>query len=51
MHTPGNCTTPMGAGFYILGDWMNGCEYLVFDSDKKEMKWHSGAETSATGGV
>ena len=46
MHTPGNCATPKGAGFYILGDWINGCEYLVFDSDTKEMKWHTGAEVA-----
>ena len=42
MHTPGNCTTPEGAGFYILGEWINGCRYLVFDSDSKMLTWHSG---------
>ena len=52
MHTPGNCATPKGAGFYILGDWINGCEYLIFDSDNKEMKWCSGQEAQpAEGGV
>jgi len=47
VHTPGSCTTPKGAGFYILGDWINGCEYLVFDSDSREMRWQSGAKTNA----
>ena len=42
MHTPGNCATPNGAGFYILGEWISGCEYLVFDAEAKVLVWESG---------
>ncbi len=42
MHTPGSAITPKGAGFHILGEWIHGCEYLVFDSDTKELTWKSG---------
>ncbi len=39
MHTAGGAETPKGAGFYILGEWIYGCEYLLFDSDTKSLKW------------
>ncbi|MEA4868907.1 MAG: UDP-2,3-diacylglucosamine diphosphatase [Rikenellaceae bacterium] len=39
MHTPGNTLTPKGAGFYILGEWIHGCEYLVFDSITGVLEW------------
>ena len=42
VHTPGNNVTPNGAGFYILGEWIHGCEYLVYDSQKESMEWRSG---------
>lgn len=41
MHTPGDCLTSKGAGFYILGEWISGCEYLIFDSSKGRLEWHS----------
>ena len=39
MHTAGNNLTPKGAGFYILGEWIHGCDYLVFDSSDKSLRW------------
>lgn len=42
VHTPGNNTTHKGAGFYILGEWIHGCEYLVYDSGTESMEWRSG---------
>lgn len=42
VHTPGNTLTPKGAGFYILGEWIHGCEYLVFDSASESLEWRSG---------
>ena len=42
LHTPGNCTTPLGAGFYILGEWVDGCEYLVFDAERRSLAWGTG---------
>jgi UDP-2,3-diacylglucosamine hydrolase len=39
MHTAGDCLTPKGAGFYILGEWIFGCDYLVFNSEDKTLKW------------
>lgn len=42
MHTPGNNLTPKGAGFYILGEWVHGCEYLVFDSESGTLEWEKG---------
>ncbi len=39
MHTAGNNLTPEGAGFYILGEWIYGCDYLVFNSEDKTLKW------------
>jgi len=42
VHTPGNNKTLKGAGFYILGEWIHGCEYLVYDSEKDTMEWRSG---------
>ena len=44
MHTPGNCTTPSGAGFYILGEWIKGCEYLIFDAERRSLTWGYGSE-------
>lgn len=48
MHTPGDIKTPGGAGFYILGEWIHGCEYLVFDSDKRELSWANAKTESST---
>lgn len=42
MHTPGNTLTPGGAGFFILGEWIHGCEYLIFNSDTRELIWANG---------
>lgn len=39
MHTAGNNLTPKGAGFYILGEWIYGCDYLVYNSLTKELVW------------
>lgn len=41
-HAPGKAITPKGASFYILGEWIHGCEYLVFDSITGAMDWKSG---------
>lgn len=41
-HTPGEAITPNGAKFYILGEWIHGCEYLMFDSSINQITWHSG---------
>lgn len=42
MHTPGNNLTPGGAGFYILGEWIYSCDYLVYDSGVGELEWRKG---------
>lgn len=41
LHTPGNIKTSGGAEFYILGEWIHGCEYLVFDTQSGFMSWQS----------
>lgn len=43
-HTPGEIKTPGGSGFYVLGEWINGCEYLCYDSVSDSMKWLSGRD-------
>ncbi|MFA6334646.1 MAG: UDP-2,3-diacylglucosamine diphosphatase [Bacteroidales bacterium] len=43
-HTPGEIKTPQGAGFYVLGEWIHGCEYLCYDSTTDCMKWLSGKD-------
>lgn len=42
IHTPGNNLTPGGAGFYILGEWIHGCDYLVYNSAVSELEWRKG---------
>jgi len=42
IHTPGDAITPSGAGFYILGAWLYGCEYLCYDSRNDKITWMSG---------
>lgn len=42
MHTPGDTVTPLGAGFYILGEWVHGCEYLVFNPAEVKPEWRKG---------
>ncbi len=42
IHTPGNNFTPGGAGFYILGEWIHSCDYLVYDTAVKELEWRKG---------
>ncbi len=44
MHTPGNNITPGGAGFYILGEWINGCDYLVYNSNTNKLEWGKGCK-------
>ncbi|MDP3451875.1 MAG: UDP-2,3-diacylglucosamine diphosphatase [Bacteroidales bacterium] len=44
MHTAGNNTTPKGAGFYILGEWLTGCEYLVYNSKSGILSWERGCQ-------
>lgn len=44
IHTPGTIKTPMGADFFILGEWIHGCEYLCYDSGTETMKWLSGRD-------
>lgn len=46
VHTPGNNVTEGGAGFYILGEWINGCEYLLYDTSSDTMMWKSGNSIS-----
>lgn len=46
LHTPGNLPTPGGADFYVLGEWIHGCDYLVYDTLDGEMKWKSGAKSA-----
>ena len=41
LHTHGDCQTPAGATFCILGDWLNGCDYLVFDAERDRIEWRS----------
>jgi UDP-2,3-diacylglucosamine hydrolase len=43
LHTPGNLKTPGGAGFYVLGEWIHGCDYLVYDSLEGDLRWESGS--------
>ena len=47
IHTPGNTKTPAGAGFYILGEWIHGCEYLIFNSQTKQLMWASAKKESS----
>ncbi len=42
MHTPGDTLTPKGAGFYILGEWVNDCQYLIYNSKEDQLTWHNG---------
>jgi len=42
MHTPGNNLTPAGAGFYILGEWIHSCDYLVYDTEAGLLEWRKG---------
>lgn len=42
IHSPGEIVTPLGATMYILGEWINGCEYLVYESVSGTMEWRSG---------
>ncbi len=44
VHTPGNIKTPLGADFYILGEWIHGCEYLRYDAATDKMEWLSGRD-------
>lgn len=44
IHTPGKIKTPLGAEFYILGEWIHGCEYLCYDSGTDQMSWLSGRD-------
>jgi UDP-2,3-diacylglucosamine hydrolase len=44
IHTPGTIKTPLGADFYILGEWIHGCEYLCYDSGTDQMKWLVGKD-------
>ncbi len=41
-HAPGECLTPKGAKFYILGEWIHGCEYLLYDAKLDQMSWQTG---------
>ncbi len=43
-HAPGEAVTPKGAKFYILGEWIHGCEYLCYDADNDKMEWNIGAK-------
>ena len=47
-HAPGEAVTPCGAGFYILGEWIHGCEYLEYDSFTNVITWKKGRFTSGT---
>lgn len=42
IHSPGEIKTPNGASFYILGEWIHGCEYLEYDTITNSMRWLSG---------
>lgn len=39
-HAPFSGKLPSGAGFYILGDWVNGADYLCFDGER--LTWGRG---------
>lgn len=47
IHTPGSNKTPLGAEFFILGEWLHGCEYLCYDSATGQMRWLSGRDLPA----
>lgn len=42
-HSPGEALTPKGAKFFILGEWIHGCEYLVYDAESDKIEWRSGS--------
>lgn len=42
LHTPREIVTPLGGRMYILGEWINGCEYLLYESKTDTMEWRSG---------
>ncbi len=42
-HACGETITPAGGRFYILGEWIHGCDYLVYDTESDKMEWRSGA--------
>lgn len=46
LHTPGNLRTPRGAEFYVLGEWIHGCEYIVYDTMNGEMRWESAVKST-----
>ena len=42
LHTPGDIDTPLGGRMYVLGEWIQGCEYLLYESELDTMEWASG---------
>jgi UDP-2,3-diacylglucosamine hydrolase len=44
LHTPGNITTPGGGKMYVLGEWINGCDYLLYEITSDSMEWRSGRD-------
>lgn len=43
LHSAGSCTTPKGASFNILGEWVEGCQYLLYNSQEGSLVWQEGA--------
>ena len=42
LHLPGVVLTPAGGKMYILGEWINGFEYLLYESESDTMEWKKG---------
>ena len=42
LHTPGEIFTPAGGVMYVLGEWINGCDYLLYEVNSNTMEWRSG---------
>jgi UDP-2,3-diacylglucosamine hydrolase len=42
LHNPGDVLTPAGGKMYILGEWIMGCDYLLYESVSDTMQWRTG---------
>lgn len=43
LHATGSAQTPKGATLFILGEWIHGCQYLVYDSKEDRIEWQQAA--------
>ncbi|MFA5712812.1 MAG: UDP-2,3-diacylglucosamine diphosphatase [Bacteroidales bacterium] len=42
LHAPGSTTTPKGGELFVLGEWIEGCQYLVYNSYQDKIEWKRG---------